>query len=164
MTKAGLILRALVGDIEAVNPLTAETSPIDRILQKISTLDLPDRGHFESYMRYKRRMNHKASTLKGSCHAVSSFLIFYAGMGKSHLQEIISDDLESFVEHEQDRGLKVTTVRTRLNHLWAFLHPLLLCIVFYPLLNAANRYRLPSQRSLLYQEHAFLSSTQTLCR
>ena len=66
-------------------------------------------------------MNHRARTLKGSCHAVSSFLLFFAGLGKSQLQEIISDDLESFVEHEQDRGLKVTTVRTRLNHLWAFL-------------------------------------------
>ena len=32
-----------------------------------------------------------------------------------------SNDLEAFVEHEQDRGLKVTTVRTRLNNLWAFL-------------------------------------------
>jgi len=51
MTKAELILRALVGDIEAVNPLTAEASPIDRILQKISTSDLPARGHIESYMR-----------------------------------------------------------------------------------------------------------------
>jgi site-specific recombinase XerD len=31
------------------------------------------------------------------------------------------DDIEAFIEHEQDRGLKVTTARTRLNSLWAFL-------------------------------------------
>jgi integrase len=31
------------------------------------------------------------------------------------------DDVEAFIEHEQDRGLKVTTARTRLNSLWAFL-------------------------------------------
>jgi site-specific recombinase XerD len=125
MTKAGLILKALVSDIEAVHQQYAAASPIDRILQKISRLDLPARGLIESYMRHKWRMNHKQSTLQGSCHAVSSFLIFSAGLGKSTPQEIGRDDLEAFIEHEQDRGLKVTTVRTRLNHLWAFLRYLI---------------------------------------
>jgi len=77
MTKAGLILRAIISDIEPVNQRTAVESPIDRILQKISRLDLPDRGHFESYMRHKWRMNHKPSTLKGQfprCEFLSHFL------------------------------------------------------------------------------------------
>src|SRR5208282_1377264 len=121
MTKAGSILRAIVSDIEAANYQNVADTPIDRILQKISKLDLPDREHFESYMRHKWRMNHKPSTLKSSSHAVSSFLLFYAGLGKSHIEEIVSSDLEAFIEHEQDRGLKVTTVRTRLHSLWAFL-------------------------------------------
>jgi integrase/recombinase XerD len=117
MTKAGSILRAIFSDIEATNYQT----PIDRILQRISKLDLPDREHFESYMRHKWRMNHKQSTLKGSSHTVHSFLSFYAGLGKSQLQDIVSGDIEKYVEHLQDRGLKVTTVRTMLHHLWAFL-------------------------------------------
>ena len=106
---------------EAVNYLTAPDSPIDRILQKISKMELPGREHIESYMRHKWRMNHKPSTLLNSFHAVSSFLSFYAGIGKSQLQDIVSGDIELFIEHKQDRGLKVTTVRTRLNNLWAFL-------------------------------------------
>src|SRR5208282_1849779 len=121
MTKAGSILRAIVSDIEAANYQNVADTPIDRILQKISKLDLPDREHFESYMRHKWRMNHKPSTLKSSSHAVSSFLLFYAGLGKSHIEGIVSNDLEAFIEHEQDRGLKVTTVRTRLHSLFAFL-------------------------------------------
>jgi integrase/recombinase XerD len=125
MTKAGLILKALVSDIDAVHQQYAAASPIDRILQKISKLDLPERGHIESYLHHKWRMNHKPSTLKGSCHAVSTFLTFYGGLGKSNLREIVRDDLEAFIEFEQDRGLKVTTVRTRLNHLWAFLRYLI---------------------------------------
>ena len=52
MTKAGLILRAIISDIEAGKQQTAVESPIDRILQKISKLDLPDREHLESYMRH----------------------------------------------------------------------------------------------------------------
>jgi len=122
MTQAKpIISRPQNSKIEAVNYLTVADSPIDRILQKISKMELPDREHLESYMRYKWRMNHKPSTLLGSFHAVSSFLSFYAGIGKSQLRDIVSDDLEAFIEHEQDRGLKVTTARTRLNSLWAFL-------------------------------------------
>jgi integrase len=117
MTKADSILRATVSDIEAVN----YQAPIDRILQKISKLDLPGKEHFENYMLYKWRMNHKPSTLEGSFVAVSSFLIFYGGIGKSHIEEIANNDLEAFIEHEQDRGLKVATVRTRLHSVFAFL-------------------------------------------
>jgi len=116
MTKTGSILRAIFNDAEVVN----YQAPIDRILQRISKLDLPAGEHFESYMRYKWRMNHTPSTLKGSFIAVSSFLIFYGGTGKSHIEEIVSNDLEAFIEHEQDRGLKITTVRTRLHSLFAF--------------------------------------------
>jgi site-specific recombinase XerD len=83
---------------------------------------IPCREHLENYMRHKWRMNHKPSTLNGSFFSVSSFLSFYGSLGKSQVQDIVSGDVESFVEHEQDRGLYVTTIRTRLNHLWAFLH------------------------------------------
>lgn len=120
MTRAGAILRAIFSDIEAASYQDVET-PIDRIVQKISKLDLPGREHFERYMLHKWRMNHKPSTLKGGFVAVSSFLTFCGSIGKSHIGEIVSNDLEAFVEHEQDRGLKVTTVRTRLHCLFAFL-------------------------------------------
>jgi site-specific recombinase XerD len=112
-------------EVEAVDYHIVADTPVDRIVQKISKMDIPGKVHFESYMRHKWRMNHKPSTLWGSFHAVSTFLSFYAGIGKNHLQDIISDDVEAFIEHEQDRGLKVTTARTRLNALWAFLRYLI---------------------------------------
>jgi len=121
MTKAGLILKAIVSDIDAANYQNAVDTPIDRIFQKFSKVDIPCREHFESYMRHKWRMNHKPSTLKSSSHTVSCFLIFYGDLGKSQIEEIVSSDLEAFIEHEQDRGLKVTTVRTRVHCLFAFL-------------------------------------------
>jgi len=127
MTQSSAILRAIICEIAAVNfnsvaetPKVAET-PIDRILKRILVLDLPGSEHLENYMRHKWRMNHKPSTLKGSFIAVSSFLLFYAGLGKNQLQEIGSGDIETFVEHEQDRGLKITTIVTRVKQLWAFL-------------------------------------------
>ena len=122
MIQARPIINRLRGsEIEAVNYQGIADTPIDRILQKTSTMEFPGKEACESYMRHKWRMNHKPSTLKGSFHTVSSFLTFYAGLGKSQLRDIVSDDLEAFIEHEQDRGLKVTTARTRLKHLRAFL-------------------------------------------
>jgi site-specific recombinase XerD len=121
MTEAGSILSASISDIKAVDHHTAVGSLIDRILQKISKMELSGTEHFEKYMRHKWRMNHKPHTLMGSFQAIRGFLGFYSSLGKNQLQEIVSDDLEAFVEHEQDRGLKVTSVRTRLNYIWAFL-------------------------------------------
>jgi len=116
MTKAGLILKAIV----SANSQSVLIPQIDCILQKISDLDPPGREHFESYMRHKWRMNHKPSTLKGSFNALSSFLTFYGETGKP-LEEIAGKDVEAFVEYVQDQGLKITTVRTRLHCLFAFL-------------------------------------------
>jgi len=127
MTQSSTILRAIICEIAAVNfnsvavSTKVADSPIDHIHKRIFILDLPGSEHFENYMRYKWRMNHKPSTLNGSFIAVSSFLLFYAGLGKNQLQEIVSGDVEAFVEHEQDRGLKITTIVTRVKQLWAFL-------------------------------------------
>jgi site-specific recombinase XerD len=84
-------------------------------------MQLPGLEHFESYMHHKWRMNRKPHTLRSSFQAVRSFLTFYASTGKSELQDIVGEDLEVYVEHEQDRGIKITTVKTRLGYIWAFL-------------------------------------------
>jgi integrase/recombinase XerD len=110
---------------EAGNRQCVASSPIESILRRIARQDFPEKEHFESYMRFKWRLNRQSSTLKGAFQAVSTFLAFYAGIGKRQLKDIVSDDLERFIEHEQDRGLKVTTLSTRLNHLRTFLRYLI---------------------------------------
>ena len=95
---------------------------IEQILQKLSRLELPAKEHFESYMRHKWRLNHKRSTLQGSFASVRHFLEFYGKSGKRNLSEMERADLEAFIEHVQDLGLKISTVRTKLAFLIAFLH------------------------------------------
>jgi len=95
---------------------------IDRILQKLSVLELPAKEHFEGYMRHKWRINHKPRTLQSSFSSVMLFLDFCGKSGKRELKEIERVDLEAFIEHEQDRGLRISTVRTRLACIIAFLH------------------------------------------
>jgi len=50
------------------------------------------------------------------------FLEFCGKSGKSAIEQIERVDLEGFIEHEQDRGLRISTVRTRLACILAFLH------------------------------------------
>ena len=97
-------------------------TPIDRILQRLSNMELPAKEHFERYMRHKWRLNHKPKTLASSFTSVMLFLGFYGKSGKRDIGEIERVDLEGFIEHEQDRGLRISTVRTRLACIIAFLH------------------------------------------
>ena len=97
-------------------------APIDRILQRLSGMELPAKEHFERYMRHKWRINHKPRTLQSSFTSVMLFLSFYGESGKKDIEEIERIDLEGFIEHEQDRGLRISTVRTRLACIIAFLH------------------------------------------
>jgi integrase/recombinase XerD len=97
-------------------------SPIDHILQRLSHMELPAKEHFERYMRHKWRLNHKPKTLSSSFTSVMLFLSFYGKSGKRELDEMERIDLEAFIEHEQDRGIRISTVRTRLACIIAFLH------------------------------------------
>jgi hypothetical protein len=97
-------------------------TPIDRILQKLSCMELPAKEHFERYIQHKWRLNHKPRTLASSFTSVMLFLDFYGKLGKREIDKIERMDLEGFIEQEQDRGLRISTVRTRLACIIAFLH------------------------------------------
>ena len=94
---------------------------LDKILKKISEKDLPGKAYFQQYMRHKYRRNCKSKTLLSSFTALGLFLSFYKNTGKDYLEQVTREDIESFIEHEQDRGLKPASVRTRLCALYAFI-------------------------------------------
>jgi integrase/recombinase XerD len=67
------------------------------------------------------RRNFSPSTYEGALTAIYDFLNVVRGSGKSSLTEITKSDIEAFIEQGQDRGLKLSTVRTRLHCVNAFL-------------------------------------------
>jgi site-specific recombinase XerD len=107
---------------EVVSEQPFSPTPIDCILQKLSCMELPAKEHFECYMRHKWRLKHKPRTLASSFTSVRLFLDFYGKSGKSDIEKMERVDLEGFIEHEQDRGMHISTVRTRLACIIAFLH------------------------------------------
>jgi integrase/recombinase XerD len=97
-------------------------TPINHILERLSPLELPAKEQFANYLRHKSRLNHKRRTLDSSFTSTILFLDFYRKSGKYDLKDLGRADLEAFIEHEQDRGLKISTVKTRMAFLMAFLH------------------------------------------
>ena len=122
MTQGQLITNeSIKGEGEVLREKPLSTAPIDRFLQKLCCLELPAKEHFEHYLRYKWRLNHKPRTLASSFTSVRFFLDFYGKSGKREIDQIERVDLEGFIEQEQDRGLRISTVRTRLACIIAFL-------------------------------------------
>jgi len=99
-----------------------EQTFIDRVLGRLSSMDLPAKDHFENYLRHKWRLNHKPKTMESSFTSVMLFLRFYGASGKKDIKDIERSDLEAFIEHEQDRKMQISTVRTRMACIIAFIH------------------------------------------
>jgi integrase/recombinase XerD len=105
---------------------SARQQVLDRILNKISKQDLPAKSYVEQYLRHKYRRNCKANTLRQAAISLEQFLLFFANRGNTVLEQLSREDIEAFVEDMQDRGLKLTTVNTRLRNVYAFIRFLII--------------------------------------
>ena len=98
---------------------------LDTLRTKLSQRDIVGLDHAKEYLRHKYRQNCKANTLKNDFTTITLFLSYLKTCGKSQLHQIRRKDLEAYVEHEQDRGLKIVSVSNRLGSLYAFLRYLI---------------------------------------
>ena len=94
---------------------------LEHLIGRLWLQDLPGKKHAERYLRHQYRCNCRPNTISNSYMGIASFLTFIKGEGKMCIEEITRWDLEAFIEHEQDRGLKLSTVKTRLGILKAFI-------------------------------------------
>ena len=95
-------------------PLPSRLALLNRILSNIDASDFAGKDYFAQYMHHKYRRNCQPNTLRQAATCLAHFLRFYRDSGKQHLQQMSREDLEAFVEYQQDRGLKPNSVRTRL--------------------------------------------------
>jgi len=105
---------------------SARQQVLERILEKIGKQDLLGKSYVEQYLRHKYRRNCKANTLRQSATSLVQFLSFFANRGNTVLEQLSREDIEAFVEALQDRGLKPTTVNTRLRNVYAFVRYLII--------------------------------------
>lgn len=137
-------LKISLTEIEEQKP-TKQRQALDRLSAKISESDLPGKEHFIDFLQSKYRRNHKANTLRATFTALNLFLSFYKKTDKVHLELITQEDLEAFVEHEQDRRLKPASVKGRLGILYAFIKFLIKSkVLSHEVLEQKIRVKLPN--------------------
>jgi len=117
---------------------------LKRLLENISAHNLVGKAFAEQYLRDQYRRNCRPNTLRLTATSLTLFLSFLHQLGKTHLEQIQRQDIEAFVEHEQDRGLKPNSVRTRLCAVYAFVRFLIeKKIVGYELMERKIKLKLP---------------------
>ena len=127
-------------------PITARLGLLKHILGKIDAGDYPCKDYFAQYMRHKYLRNCRANTLRQAACSLTQFLTFYRDSGKQHLEQMGREDIEAFIESQQDRGLKPRSVRTRLCAVYAFVHFLIeKKLLGYELLERRIKVKLPDQ-------------------
>jgi len=100
---------------------TQEQRALHWALDRLAGCELPGKAHVEEYFRSMYRRNFRPRTYAGALIAIYDFLSGVRDSGKTCLEEITKNDIEAFIEHEQDRGLMLSTVRTKLHCVNAFL-------------------------------------------
>jgi integrase/recombinase XerD len=100
---------------------TKEAKALQWALDRLAGWELPGKEHAEEYFRSMYRRNFRPKTYASALTAIYVFLIGVRDSGKTRLEEITKNDIEVFIEHEQDRGMMLSTVRTKLHCVNAFL-------------------------------------------
>ena len=100
---------------------TQEEKALHWALDRLAGWDLPGKEHIEEYFRSMYRRNFRPRTYGSALIAIYDFLSCVRASGKTCLEQITKSDIEAFIEHEQDRHLMLSTVRTKLHCVNAFL-------------------------------------------
>jgi site-specific recombinase XerD len=90
------------------------------MLARLQQSDLPGTEYAQQYLRYLYRRDLSMHTIRSAFSAIQFFLAFMRRAGKTHLATITKEDLEAFIEYEQDRGARPLSVKTRLQQLNTF--------------------------------------------
>lgn len=132
---------------QAIPPkISSRLRLLEKIQNDLSRESLPAKDHFGGYLRRQYRRNCKLNTLKAAAASLKQFLTFYRLSGKQHIEQLSREDIETFVESLQDRGLKPTTVSSRLRTVYAFVRFLIEDKVLgYELLERRIRIKLPDR-------------------
>lgn len=100
---------------------TKEAKALHWALDRLAGWELPGKEHVEEYIRSMYRRNFRPRTYASALTAIYDFLNGVKDSGKTRLEEITKNDIEAFIEREQDRGMMLSTVRTKLHCVNAFL-------------------------------------------
>lgn len=100
--------------------LEGSLEALSKILKRLVRMDLPGRDQVAAYLCHLTHGNRRPRTLYSRFGTLVLFLGLIRDSGKG-IGAITRSDVEAFIEREQDRGIKITTIKTRLVNVQAFL-------------------------------------------
>ena len=94
---------------------------LQKVFRRLNRFCYPGKSQLIEWILYKYRRGCKPVTLATHCGFIVPFLVFIGQMGKTAAGQISKKDLEAYVEHQQDRGLKPLTIDGTLRSIYAFI-------------------------------------------
>ena len=133
-------------DLTVPQPSDPASCPpgIDKFLERMAEKDLFGKKVIRRYFSYLYRRRLSKSTVKSYEGTLFAFITFLKANGRYYIETIVREDISAYVEHEQDRGMGLNTVNTRLRAIYAFLQFLADREIIHPkVLNRKIRIKLP---------------------
>lgn len=90
------------------------------VFERLANMHFVGKAELILFLYQKQRRQCKHSTLSNYCVNICSLLRFVTKLGKTRLDQLGTEDLEAFIEHEQDRGLMPATLHQRLISFYCF--------------------------------------------
>lgn len=94
---------------------------LNKAIDRLEASSLPGFEYVISYIHDKYRRNHSVTSISQTGRILHAFLSFFKDLGRSDIRDIQRQDIAAYVEHEQEKGLQVNSVRNHLHTVYAFL-------------------------------------------
>jgi site-specific recombinase XerD len=94
---------------------------LNRAVDRLKASYLPGYEYVIAHLYDKYRRNLTISTISQTAQTLSGFLTFLQELGRNGVEEISRQDIAAYVESEQERGLKINSVRNHLQTVYAFI-------------------------------------------
>lgn len=105
---------------------------IEKYLDLMTQKGLFGQDYIRLYFENLHRRCLSKSTIKLYEQTLLGFIAFLKDNGRQHIEAIVREDIGAYVEYEQDRGMSLTTVNTRLRSIYAFVQFLVDRDVMHP--------------------------------
>ena len=130
-------------DADGLNP-SLKNCLIEKYLTQVGKNDLLGEPYVKDYLNDQKRRNCRPNTIRCNFSTLKLFLSYLKERGRTSLETITREDLSSFIEYEQDRGMQPNTVYSRLRWIYAFVSYLVDREVAHPnLLKRKLRVKVP---------------------
>ena len=94
---------------------------LNKAIDRLEASSFPGFEYVISYIHDKYRRNHSVTSISQTGRTLHAFLSIFKDLGRSDIQGIQRQDIAAYVEHEQEKGLKVNSVRNHLHTVYAYL-------------------------------------------